>query len=652
MPIEPERTLRQGPITPLNVDAGLSRTFVREAQAMFGIAPSTRWQTLDAVTRRRLLKGADTPKGRFVGAAERFETFLAGCPDIAIDWFGAYATRRACADCQGQRLRPEARAVKVGGRSLPQLLAEPAAGLLAALTSLRLSGRDAAVAVPVLREVEERIGFLERVGLGYLTLDRDATTLSGGESQRIRLAASLGSHLRGVCYVLDEPTIGLHPRDNARLLEALTELRWRGNSLLVVEHDVETIRRADHIIDLGPGGGRQGGRVVATGSPAALAKNPDSPTGRVLARGAPPPPPEPPEPSAWLAIQGARLHNLQGLDVRVPLGRLVAVTGVSGSGKSTLVREVLVEGLTALAAKRSPAACTRLVGAGALARVLEVDATPVGKTPRSVPATYLGIWDVIRDALSRTVEARTRGYGPGRFSFNVPGGRGGGRCEACEGRGRITVEMSFLPDVETPCESCHGARFTEETCEVRWHGLSAAQLLALTFAEAEPVFRDVPRIAPFVKLMDEVGLGYLALGQSSTTLSGGEAQRLKLVTELGRPAGEGRTLYVLDEPTTGLHGEDVDRLLAVLRRLVDRGDTVLVIEHHLDLVARCDHLIDLGPEGGAGGGQVVVAGTVREVAACAASHTGAALRALYGGAVPPAPIERLRTATRRRNPVT
>jgi excinuclease ABC subunit A len=329
-------------------------------------------------------------------------------------------------------------------------------------------------------------------------------------------------------------------------------------------------------------------------------------------------------------VKDARLHNLDGLDVRVPLGRLVAVTGVSGSGKSTLVQDVLVEALTATLAGRKPAACARLVGAQHVARVLEVDATPVGKTPRSVPATYLGIWDLIRDALARTLEARQRGYGPGRFSFNVPAAKGGGRCEACEGRGRITVEMSFLPDVETPCEACRGARFTEETNEVRWHGLSAAQLLALTFEEAQRVFRDVPRIAPFVALMNDVGLGYLALGQSSTTLSGGEAQRLKLVTELGRPASEGGTLYVLDEPTTGLHGEDVDRLVAIFRRLVDRGDTVLVIEHHLELVARADHVIDLGPEGGAGGGRVVVAGTVRDVAACRASHTGEALRRMFG----------------------
>ncbi|MFM8385222.1 MAG: excinuclease ABC subunit UvrA [Planctomycetia bacterium] len=637
MPIEPGRTLRQGPITPLNVDAALARTFVREATAYLGITPSTRWQSLDAVARRRLLKGADTPRGRFVGAAERLERFLAECPDVAIDWFGAYATRQPCSGCGGERLRPEARAVRVGGRTLPSLLAEPAAGLVAALAGLRLTGRDAAVAVPILREVEERVGFLGRVGLDYLTLDRDATTLSGGESQRIRLAASLGSHLRGVCYVLDEPTIGLHPRDNGRLLEALAELRWRGNSLLVVEHDVETIRRADHVIDLGPGGGREGGRVVATGSPAALARDPQSPTGRVLARGAPPPPPEPGAPAGWLELQGARLHNLRGVDVRVPLGRLVAVTGVSGSGKSTLVREVLLEGVQARLAGRDPVACQGLRGVEALARVLEVDATPVGKTPRSVPATYLGIWDLVREALARTLEARQRGYGPGRFSFNVPAARGGGRCEACEGRGHITVEMSFLPDVETPCEACRGARFTEETNEVRWHGLSAAQLLALTFAEAATVFRDVPRIAPLVQMMVDVGLGYLALGQGSTTLSGGESQRMKLVTELGRPQAEGHTLYVLDEPTTGLHGEDVDRLLALFRRLVERGDTVLVIEHHLELVARADHVIDLGPEGGAGGGRVVAAGTVRQVAEAKGSHTGAALRDLWGGRVPPAP---------------
>jgi excinuclease ABC subunit A len=628
LPVQHGRTLRQGAVSALLVDSTLHRTFVKDAQTFLAIAPTSRWDALDPVVRRRLLKGGVTPRGRFVGAAERLETFLAGCPDIAVDWFGAYATRRACPACNGERLRPEARAVTVGGRSLPSLLAEPAGGLVDVLTALHLGGRDAAVAVPILREVEDRLGFLDRVGLGYLTLDRDATTLSGGESQRIRLAASLGSHLRGVCYVLDEPTIGLHPRDNGRLLDALTELRWRGNSLLVVEHDVETLKRADHIIDLGPGGGREGGRLVAVGTPAELAKNPASPTGRVLARPPPPVPPEPPAPKAWLEVRGARLHNLKDLTARVPLGRLTAVTGVSGSGKSTLVREVLYEGVVAALAGLSPGACQRLTGVEHLARALEVDATPVGKTPRSVPATYLGIWDAVRDVLSRTPEARTRGYGPGRFSFNVKEGR----CPACEGRGRITVEMSFLPDVETACEACRGARFTEETLQVRWHGRSAAELLHLTFAEAHEVFRDVPKIASFTALMNDVGLGYLTLGQPSTTLSGGESQRVKLVSELGRPDREGRTLYVLDEPTTGLHGEDVDRLLAVLRRLVERGDTVVVIEHHLDLVARADHVIDLGPEGGVEGGRIVVAGSVRDVVGAAGSHTGAALRDLFGPA--------------------
>jgi excinuclease ABC subunit A len=631
VPTRDDRTLRHGAVPALTVDAALHRSFVRDAHRLLGVAPTTRWGDLDARTRTRLLGGSKTPEGRFLGAAERLEEFLTGCPDVAVDWFGAYASRAPCAACGGSRLRPEARAVKVGGRALPELLALPSGAFVEALEGLGLAGRDAAVAAPIVREIRERVAFLERMGLGYLGLDRDATTLSGGESQRIRLAAQLGSNLRGVGYVLDEPTIGLHARDNGRLLDALVELRDRGNTLIVVEHDPETIRRADHVLDLGPGGGRHGGLVVATGTPADLAANPDSPTGRVLSRPPPVPAPPPPPPSAWLAVEGARLHNLRGIDARVPLGRLVAVTGVSGSGKSTLVREVLFEGVSSALRGVEPADApwTRIAGAEHFARALEVDSTPVGKTPRSVPATYLGIWDVIRSALAGTREARARGYGPGRFSFNVKAGR----CPACEGRGRITVEMSFLPDVETPCERCGGARFEEETLQVTWQGRSAAGLLGLTFAEAAGVFDAFPRIAPLVRLMNDVGLGYLTLGQPSTTLSGGEAQRLKLVTELGRSGKEGRTLYVLDEPTTGLHGEDVDRLLDVLRRLVGRGDTVVVIEHHLELVARADHVLDLGPEGGAGGGRVVAEGTPAEVAAAwRESHTGRALRDLFRGA--------------------
>jgi excinuclease ABC subunit A len=627
LPTEGELSVRDGAVRALTVDAGLHRLFVREAREVLGIDTGVPWSELPTSERRRLLRGHRGTRGvPFRGAAERLEQFLSGCPDIAIDWFGDYATRRACSACAGERLRPEARAVRVGGRRLPELLALPAARLLPALEGMELSTRDAAILKPVVREVRERVAFLERLGLGYLALDRDAPSLSGGEAQRIRLAAQLGSNLRGVCYVLDEPTIGLHPRDNDRLLDALVELRDRGNSMIVVEHDPATIRRADLVIDLGPGGGRRGGKLVASGTPEVIALDPESPTGRVLARPPPPLASSPRGADEVLVVEGAARHNLRDLTLRLPLGRLVALTGVSGSGKSTLLREVLGAAVAAEVSGRPPAErCWRRVrGADRLARVLEVDASPVGRTPRSVPATYLGIWDEIRRALASTPEARARGYAPGRFSFN----REGGRCPACEGKGRITVELSFLPEVETPCERCSGRRFEEATLEVRWLGRSAADLLALTFAEAASVFGAFPRVASFVALMNEVGLDYLALGQPTTTLSGGEAQRLKLVTELGRrDRDEGRTLYLLDEPTTGLHGEDVDRLLAAVRRLVERGDTVVAIEHHLEWIARSDHVVDLGPEGGEAGGRIVAEGSPREVAArWRTSHTGRALR--------------------------
>jgi len=629
IPVEADATLSGGALPVLTSSRDLRREFLRDAKSLLGVAPGARWRDLAPATRRTLLGGGPSPAGRFTGVAERLEALLDEAPDVAIDWFGDYVTRRPCPDCEGERLRPEARAVRVGGRRLPELLALPTGEFLPAIEALRLGPRDERIADPIRREIRERVGFLARLGLGYLTLDRTAVTLSGGEAQRIRLAAQLGSNLRGVCYVLDEPTIGLHPRDNALLLAALEDLRRRGNSLLVVEHDLETIRRADLVVDLGPGGGREGGRIVARGSPAALARDPRSPTGRVLAR--PPPALKGGDagPGPRLVVHGARLHNLRGIDVSIPLGRLVAVTGVSGAGKSSLVHGVIQEGVrAALAGKRlDPRPFDRLEGTQRLARVLDVDATPIGKTPRSVPATYLGIWDEVRRVLALSPEARARGFGPGRFSYNVKGGR----CPACDGMGEITVEMSFLPDVRHVCDACEGRRFTPETLEITWHGRSAADLLALTFEEARTVFGALPRVAPVIERMNEVGLGYLSLGQPSPTLSGGEAQRLKLVAELSRASREGATLYLLDEPTIGLHGEDVDRLLAVLRRLVGRGDTVIVIEHHLELIARADHVIDLGPEGGAGGGRVVAQGPPLAVAkARGGSATGRALAGLRG----------------------
>ncbi len=546
---------------------------------------------------------------------------------------GNGAAAPPCPGCQGARLNPVALHLRFHERSIAELTALPIGELRAVFAQLRLGARANAIARDALAEIDSRLRFLERVGLGYLALDRAAPTLSGGEAQRIRLAAQLGSNLQGVCYVLDEPTIGLHPRDNAVLLDALEQLAAAGNTLVVVEHDEDTIRRADHIIDLGPGAGVRGGRVVAAGSARALQRNPDSVTGRFLAR----PLRHPATPrratngrSEALEIEAASLHNLRDIDVRLPLGRLVVVTGVSGSGKSSLARDVLYANLRALvnAGSRAPLVGARaLRGAEQIGRVLEVDQTPIGRTPRSCTATYVGFWDDIRRVFAGTSEARVRGYDAGRFSFNTSGGR----CPDCEGAGIRTIEMSFLPDVKVLCERCGGKRFDRETLEIQWRGRSVGDVLAMNVEEAAEFFAAHPRIARPLTLLADVGLGYLTLGQPSPTLSGGEAQRIKLVAELarltqslrGRPA---RTLYVLDEPTVGLHMADVEKLIAVLHRLVDAGHSVVVIEHNLDVMAEADWIIDLGPEAGAGGGRVVAAGPPAAIAAREArSHTGAAL---------------------------
>jgi len=498
---------------------------------------------------------------------------------------------------------------------------------------LRLGTREHAVARDALDEINSRLGFLARVGLGYLALDRAAPSLSGGEAQRIRLAAQLGSNLQGVCYVLDEPTIGLHPRDNAVLLDALDQLAAAGNTLVVVEHDEDTIRRADHIIDLGPGAGVRGGQVVAAGTARALQANPYSVTGRYLAR----PLRHPAAPrrathsrAPALQIEAAHLHNLRNVDVRVPLGRLVVITGVSGSGKSSLARDVLYANLRAAVGSRTALAAVgaRAVhGMGQVDRVLEVDQTPIGRTPRSCPATYVGFWDDIRRVFAGTQEARVRGYQASRFSFNTSGGR----CSECEGAGIRTIEMSFLPDVKVLCERCGGRRFDRETLEIQWRGRSIGDVLEMNVDEAVSFFAAHPRIARPLRLLQEVGLGYLTLGQPSPTLSGGEAQRIKLVTELARisenlRARPSHTLYVLDEPTVGLHMADVEKLIAVLHRLVDAGHSIVLIEHNLDIIAEADWIIDMGPEAGVGGGRVVATGTPSAIAAHHEhSHTGAAL---------------------------
>nr|MCU0970052.1 excinuclease ABC subunit A [Rubrivivax sp.] len=551
-----------------------------------------------------------------------------------------------CAECGGTRLAPAPRAVTFAGIGIGEIAKRPVREVRRWVDALALDGRDAEIARDVVAEIRSRLEFLEDVGLGYLTLDRAAPTLSGGEAQRIRLAAQLGSHLQGVCYVLDEPTIGLHPRDNGILLDALARLGARGNTLVVVEHDEDTIRRADHVIDIGPGAGRRGGRVVATGSVAEIAAHPASVTGRMLARPLchPLQPRRPVAPGgAALALGGATLHNLQSVDVEVPLARLVAVTGVSGSGKSTLARDVLLANVAAAVAQRQTKAgrdalasgggvawqgCRSLAGFEALDRVLEVDQTPIGKTPRSCPATYIGFWDAIRRLFAETLEAKARGYGPARFSFNT----GEGRCHACEGQGVRTIEMSFLPDVKVPCDVCHGRRFNAETLAVTWRGRSIGEVLQMEVDEAVEFFAPMPSIAHPLQLLRDVGLGYLTLGQPSPTLSGGEAQRIKLVSELSKVRDDvtrrgnraPRTLYVLDEPTVGLHMADVERLIRVLHRLVDGGHSVVVIEHDLDVVAEADWVIDLGPEGGAEGGHIVAAGPP-EAVVDAGTHTGRAL---------------------------
>jgi excinuclease ABC subunit A len=596
-----------------------------------------------------------------------------------------------CPACAGARLNAASRAVTFLGRPIDEVarmsVRDAHGWVLDALTEGRLTEREMGIARDVIAEIRSRLQFLRQVGLGYLTLDRAAPTLSGGEAQRIRLAAQLGSNLQGVCYVLDEPTIGLHPRDNGILLDALHQLGDKGNTLVVVEHDEDTIRRADHLIDIGPGAGKRGGRLVAQGTAADLAASPDSLTGRLLSqplkhplqprrsvdgalathglRERPLQAASPSDPAAdldaaslkdrlssadetrsagpVLRLTGAHLHNLCSMDIAVPLHRLVAVTGVSGSGKSTLARDVLLTnvqaavamqatraGREALARGEHPAwaGCRGLAGFDAIDRVLEVDQTPIGKTPRSCPATYIGFWDTIRKLFTETLEAKARGYAAARFSFNT----GDGRCHACEGQGMRTIAMSFLPDVKVPCDTCHGRRFNAETLAVTWRGKSIGDVLSMEVDEAVDFFAAMPSIAHPLQLLKDVGLGYLTLGQPSPTLSGGEAQRIKLVTELTKVrddvARRGRkaphTLYVLDEPTVGLHMADVEKLIRVLHRLVDGGHSVVVIEHDLDVIAEADWVIDLGPEGGTDGGRVVCAGPPEALVA-AGTHTGLAL---------------------------
>ena len=585
-------------------------------------------------------------RGGFVGLVPFLKELAAASDENSASELDELMTEVPCPACAGRRLNQRAQAVKVAGKTIWQVTGFSVEEAKDYFAKLDLShadngnaARDQAVADKILREIQQRLNFLSEVGLPYLTLDRRADTLSGGEAQRIRLAAQLGSNLRGVCYILDEPTIGLHPRDNAMLLRTLRRLEQLGNSVLVVEHDEATIQSADLIVDLGPGAGVRGGNVVSIGTPDEIKNNPDSPTGAYLRSekkriG----PKRDLTKTRWLTIRGAKAHNLKNVDVKIPLGMWTCVTGISGSGKSTLVREVLYKGLKLLLGQFAgrPGAHKDITGWEVLERIVEVDQTPIGKTPRSVPASYVGLLDEIRKLYALAPEARLRGYTPSRFSFNVKGGR----CETCAGQGKIRKEMSFLPDVFVDCEDCGGERFNEETLSIRFNDKNIADVFRMTVEEAVPFFQAFPKIARPLKILDDIGMGYIHLGQPSNTLSGGEAQRIKLAYELGKES-HGKTLYVLDEPTTGLHFADVDKLIQILHRLVDMGNTVITIEHNLDIVKDADYLIDLGPEGGQQGGKIIACGSPLDVAQDGKlSHTARFLREYLNGGQPRAKRDR------------
>ncbi len=543
----------------------------------------------------------------------------------------SYMSATPCPVCRGKRLRPESLAVKIGGLSIADFTALPLNRALSAAINLTFTAREALIAERIRREIAERLEFLCAVGLNYLSLNRSAATISGGEAQRIRLATQIGSRLRGVLYVLDEPSIGLHQRDNMRLIQALQQLRDLGNTVLVVEHDEDTIRHADYVLDLGPGAGRLGGQVVAEGTPEEIMASPESLTGRYLSGAANLLQRERPRPltGKWIAVNGAREHNLQDLTIRIPLGVITVVTGVSGSGKSTLVNDILYRSLaqTIYGSREEPGAHDALTGAEQIDKVVRIDQSPIGRTPRSNPATYTQVFSPIRDLFAMLPEARERGYKPGRFSFNVSGGR----CEACQGDGQRRIEMNFLPDVYVECETCKGRRYNQETLAVKFKGHSIADILELTIEDALAVLGDVPQVRQKLQTLVDVGLGYVHLGQSATTLSGGEAQRMKLARELSKRQ-TGRTLYLLDEPTTGLHFDDVRKLLEVLHRLADLGNSIIIIEHNLDVIRNADWVLDLGPEGGEDGGRVVAEGRPARIAATPGSYTGQFLARYYTSA--------------------
>ena len=639
-----ELSLRAGAVAPWG--GGQSADyFLRLLQAVaddLKFSLDTPWRELPKRARDAVLHGLDYQvhvryRNRFGRERTYFTGFEGAIPFVTrrhsetdSEWsrerFEGYMREVACPTCVGARLKPEVLAITIGGRSIAEVTRLPIRECDEFLRGVALSDRERVIAERVVKEIHARLGFLLDVGLDYLSLDRPSGTLSGGEAQRIRLATQIGSGLVGVLYVLDEPSIGLHQRDNHRLVETLVRLRDLGNTLIVVEHDEDTIRAADWVVDIGPGAGEHGGQIVVSGPVPELLAHPDSITGAYLSGRAAIPVPavrRPAQPDRQLRVLGASEHNLAGIDVSFPVGCFVAVTGVSGSGKSTLVNDIVYKALANRlnGARQVPGRHRTVSGLEALDKVVHVDQSPIGRTPRSNPATYTGVFDHVRRLFAETTEAKVRGYRPGRFSFNVKGGR----CESCSGDGTIKIEMNFLPDVYVPCELCHGARYNRETLEVHYKGRTIAEVLDMPIEQASEFFAAVPGIARHLSTLHDVGLGYVRLGQPAPTLSGGEAQRVKLASELQRRS-TGRTVYVLDEPTTGLHFEDISKLLAVLNGLVDKGNTVIVIEHNLDVIKTADWVIDLGPEGGSGGGRVVAEGTPESVAAHKGSYTGQFLR--------------------------
>ena len=620
---------------------GISRMYFDALSKKYKFSLTEPWNSLSDEAKNIILYGTkgetlelhyDQPRGKgvlkqaFEGICNNIERrYKETQSDASRKELEELMSECPCPDCHGRRLRKESLAVTVGEKNIYEFTTLSVEDALIWMDGLTLTEQQMLIADRILKEIRSRLGFLKSVGLGYLTLARSAGTLSGGESQRIRLATQIGSSLMGVLYILDEPSIGLHQRDNDKLLATLKNLRDLGNSLIVVEHDEDTMRAADYLIDIGPGAGVHGGQVVAAGTPAEVMANPDSLTGQYLSgkKKIEVPAVRRPGNGKVLKVIGASENNLRHIDVEFPLGTFTVVTGVSGSGKSSLVNEVLFKRLGAelMRMKVRPGKCDRIEGMEQLDKVVNIDQSPIGRTPRSNPATYTGLFNDIRDLFASTQEAKSRGYGQGRFSFNVRGGR----CEACSGDGLLKIEMHFLPDIFVPCEVCKGRRYNRETLEVRYKGKNIADVLDMTVDEALDFFSALPKLKKRLQTLQDVGLGYVKLGQPSTELSGGEAQRVKLATELSKQA-TGKTIYILDEPTTGLHSDDVRKLLEVLQRLVDAGNTVVVIEHNLDVIKCADHLIDLGPEGGDGGGTIVVTGTPEEVAACSASFTGQYLK--------------------------